>query len=58
MDRRAHHMTDPSPQRLSREETCAIDKNPPPIHAGKTREPIAPPPLAELSSGNTKPPKR
>ncbi|MHC2104223.1 hypothetical protein [Methylobacterium sp. CM6246] len=47
MDRRTHHMTDPSPQRLSREEACAIDKKPPPMQAGTSREAVVPSPSTE-----------
>ena len=58
MDRRAHHMTDPSPNRLSRKEACAIDKSPRPMHTGKTRAAVAPPPSIERLPDNPKDPKR
>lgn len=58
MDKRTHHMTDPSPHRLDRERTCAIDRHPPPMHAGKSRAAVAPPPATEQPSADTKAQKR
>jgi hypothetical protein len=56
MDKRAHHMTDPSPNRLDREDACATDRHPPPMTPGKPPE--APPPLAERVPDKPKAEKR
>ena len=42
MDRRVHHMTDPWPNRLGREEACAEDRHPPPAKPGKLWEATQP----------------
>lgn len=38
MVKRTHPMTDPSPNRLDREQACALDRHPAPMHAGKSHE--------------------
>lgn len=42
MDKRIHHMTDPWPNRLGREESCADDRPSPPIKPAKLTEATSP----------------
>ncbi|UIY45666.1 hypothetical protein [Methylobacterium radiotolerans] len=55
MDKRTHHMTDPSPNRLDRKKACAIDRHPTPMHAEKSHEAT---PSTERSSDDPKAAKR
>jgi hypothetical protein len=56
MDKRSHHMTDPSPNRLDRKQARAVDRHPDPTHVEKSPEAAAP--MTERRSDDPKATKR